>query len=106
MTICSEVISIYHLFELAPPGDPEIRLAGSDSCANDLNIEVANLLPQRVAVDAEQVGSPDLIAPGCRQRSRQQRVFDLAQDPVVKAGGRKAIIKRPEVARQMPLDRG
>jgi hypothetical protein len=32
----------------------------------DLNVQIANLLPQRVAVEAQQIGRPDLIAPGRR----------------------------------------
>src|SRR5262245_15748849 len=55
----------------------------SPAAAEHLNIEIADFLAQGVAVDPQQVGGPDLVAAGRRQRHRQQRVFDLAQHPVV-----------------------
>src|SRR6478735_10011845 len=57
----------------------------------NLDIQVAYLLAQRVAVEPEQVGGADLIAPGRRQRGRQQGHFDFLEDPVIKAGWRHAV---------------
>src|SRR5205814_4110554 len=74
--------------------------------ADDLDVEVADLLAKGVAVDPEQVGSADLVAAGRGQRRRQQRMFDLAQDAVIEAGRRKPIAEVREIARQMPLHRG
>src|SRR6476646_9692201 len=51
----------------------------------DLNVEIPDLLPQRVAVEAEQVGRADLVAARGRQRRGEQRHFDLLEDAVVKA---------------------
>ena len=36
--------------------------------AINLDVQIADLLPQGVAVDAEQIGGADLIAASCRQR--------------------------------------
>src|SRR5690242_2538305 len=48
-----------------------------------LNIQIPDLLAQRVAVDAEQVGGADLIAARCRECCGQQRVLHFAQDAVI-----------------------
>src|SRR5271156_5282460 len=66
----------------------------------DLNIEIADLLAQRVAVETQKIGGTNLIAPGSRQRCRQQRNFDLLEDPVVEAGRRHAIGKSGKMRRQ------
>src|SRR4029078_10284156 len=42
----------------------------SIAAAEDLNIEVPDLLPQRVAVDPEKVGGPDLVRQGGREGHR------------------------------------
>src|SRR6476646_10503887 len=57
----------------------------------NLDIQVAYLLAQRVAVEPEQVGGADLIASGRRKRCRQQRHLDFLEDPVIEAGRRHAI---------------
>src|SRR6185312_14721513 len=46
--------------------------------ADHLDVEVADLLAQCVAVDAEEIGGANLVAARCRQCGGQQRVFDLA----------------------------
>src|SRR3712207_4192468 len=51
--------------------------------AHDLDVEFAQLLAQRVAVEPEQLGRPDLVAARRRQGKLQERPLDLAQDPVV-----------------------
>ena len=43
---------------------PDSAAAG----AIDLDFQIADLLAQRVAVDAQKVGGADLVAAGCRQR--------------------------------------
>src|SRR5580700_46141 len=55
------------------------------AAAVDLDVQVANLLSQRVAVEAEQVGGTDLVAPGRRQRGREQRNLDFLEDAMVEA---------------------
>src|SRR5436305_14684736 len=55
------------------------------TAAVHLDIEVANLLPQRVAVEAQQVRGADLVAPCRGQRRRQQRHLDLLEDPMVQS---------------------
>src|SRR5512141_1888990 len=49
----------------------------------NLNVQIANLLPQRVAVQTEQIGGSDLIAPRRRQCRRQQRHLYFLENPVV-----------------------
>ena len=48
----------------------------------------------------------DLIAAGRRQSRRQQRMFDLAQDPVIEPRRRQPVLKTGKISRQMPLDCG
>src|SRR5262249_39526722 len=54
--------------------------------ADHLDVEIADLLAQGVAVDAEQVGGTDLVAARGGERGREQRLLHLAQDAMVKAG--------------------
>src|SRR5581483_7291637 len=49
-----------------PPRGP--AWAGSPSGAKDLDVEVADLLAQRVAVDAQEIGGADLVAAGRGKR--------------------------------------
>src|SRR5215470_11672986 len=56
-----------------------------------LNLQVADLLAQSIAVDPQQVSGADLVAPGCRQGHGQQRMLNLPQDTVVEPRGRKAL---------------
>src|SRR5437016_3568182 len=51
---------------------------GSPAAAEHLNVEIADLLAQGVAVDAEQVGGADLVAAGGGERHREERMLDLA----------------------------
>src|SRR5947208_14426335 len=67
----------------------------------NLNVEVPDLLPQRIAVEAEQVGRTNLVAARGRQRRGQQRNFDLLEDAVVEARRRHAIREAGEVRRQV-----
>src|SRR5665213_3235995 len=71
----------------------------------DLNVEIADLLPQRVAVEAQQVGGADLVAAGRRQRRREQRDLDLLEDAVIEPGRRHAVGEDRKMRRQIGLDR-
>ena len=65
----------------------------SNSSADHLDVEIPDLLAQRVAIDAEQIGGADLIAARCRQCCGQKRVLHLAEDPMVEAGRRQVIVE-------------
>src|SRR5215216_1651099 len=71
----------------------------------DLNVEIPDLLPQRVAVEAEQVGGADLVAARGRQRRGEQRHLDLLEDAVVEARRRHAVREAGEVRGQVGFDR-
>src|SRR5258708_6928120 len=51
--------------------------------AENLNVEIADLLAQGIAIDAEEVRGADLVAACGGERHGQQRVLDLPQDPVI-----------------------
>jgi hypothetical protein len=70
------------------PGADRPCLIASAAATEHLDVQITDFLAQSIAVDAEQIGSPDLIAAGCRQRHRQKRMLDLAQHPVIEAGRR------------------
>src|SRR6201993_5411038 len=76
------------------------------AAAEDLNVEVADFLPQRVAIDPEQICGADLVTASGRKRHRQERMFDLPEHPVVEAGRRKSVAEGREIRRQVPLDGG
>src|SRR5262245_15926833 len=59
--------------------------------AEDLDIQIADLLAQRIAIDAQKIGRPDLIAAGRSQRRCQQRHLDLTQDAMIEAWRRQAV---------------
>src|ERR1043165_6606690 len=71
----------------------------------DLNVEIPDLLAQRVAVEAEQDGRTDLVAAGGRQRRSQQRYLDLLEDAMVQARRRHAVREAGEVRGQVGFDR-
>jgi formate/nitrite transporter len=58
-------------------------LANSVAAKENLNIEVADLLAQRIAVDAEKIGSTVLVAAHSGKRGRQERKFNLTQNAMV-----------------------
>src|SRR6476646_1219685 len=76
-----------------------ISAAGAD----DLDVQIADLLAQRVAIDPEQVGGPNLVPTSRRQRGGQERLLDFAQDAVIEARRRQGVAKVRKVARQVPL---
>src|ERR1700683_3455227 len=67
----------------------------------DLNVQVANLLAQRVPIETEQIGGADLVAPGRRQSGREQRHLDLLEDAVIEAGRRHTVWKTGKMRRQI-----
>src|SRR5438046_9224722 len=69
----------------------------------DLDVEVADFLTQRVAVDPQQVGGADLIAARSGQRHRQERMLNFAQHPVVEPGRRQAVAKAREIGGEVAL---
>src|ERR1700730_10735456 len=82
------------------------RVGGTEACGIvkalvaapiDLNVEIADFLPQRVAVEAEQIGGADLVAARRRQRRRQQRHLDFLEDAVIEARRRHAVGKAGKV---------
>src|SRR5215470_20103429 len=76
------------------------------AAAEDLNVEIADFLTQRVAIDPEQICGADLVAASGRKRHRQERMLDLPQHPMVEAGRRQSVAETREISGQMPLDRG
>ena len=73
--------------------------------AHQPDVEIVDLFAQRIAVEAQKLGRLDLIAARRRERRRNQRIFELPQDPMIDAGRRQAIAVGPEQFGQMPLDR-
>src|SRR5580700_5632610 len=67
----------------------------------DLNVEVPDFLPQRIAIETEKVGRPDLVTSGRRKRCREQRDLDLLEDAVIEPRRRYAVRKAREVRRQI-----
>ena len=58
--------------------------------AHHRDLEIANLLAQRVAVKAQHRGSFNLIAACCGQSQANQRALHFRDDPVVDSGRRRA----------------
>ena len=67
--------------------------------------QVPHLLAQGVAIDAEKLRRPDLVAAGGRKGRADQRPFDLAQDAVIEARRRQRVLEAGEIFGQVPLDR-
>jgi hypothetical protein len=61
-------ITEFHLESVERRSSPASRLSPRSV---DLNIQIADFLPQGIAIEAQKVGGPDLVATGCGQRSRQ-----------------------------------
>ena len=72
--------------------------------AINLNVQVADLLSQRIAVEPEQVGGADLVPASCRECCGQQRNLDLLEDAVIEPGRRHAVGEAGEVRGQVGLD--
>ena len=97
--------SAAHLQNRIPRSAPWAVARSLVSAPINLDVEIPDLLPQRIAVEAKQVGGADLIAPGHRQRRRQQRHLDLLEDAVIEARRRHAVGEAREMRGQIGLDR-
>src|SRR5690349_19971224 len=64
----------------------------------DVDPELPDLLAQRVAVDAQQVGRLDLVAASSRDRGENLRVIDLVQNALIKTGRRHLAAERDNIA--------
>ena len=89
-------------FDNRATGGP--ALIGPEALYN-LKAQIADLLAQRIPVQAEQMGGPDLVAARGAEADRQQRPLDFLQDPVIEAGRRKPVALCREIGREMALDR-
>ena len=70
----------------------------------DMDVQVADLLAQRVAVEPQYVGRLELIAAGRRQGSRDQRSLDLANQSIVDARRRQGAVVGTKIAVDVALD--
>src|SRR5262249_56792971 len=87
-------------------GSETARPAPASAAApKHLDVEVADLLAQGVAIDPEQVGGADLVAAGRRQGDRQQRMFDFPQDAVIEPWRGQMVAETGKIGRQMAFDR-
>src|SRR5882757_8948435 len=89
---------------LRPPAEARPDVASSIAASVDLNVQIADLLSQRIAVEAEQIRRPDLVAPGGSQRRREQRHLDFLEDAVIEARRRHAIGEPGKMRRQIGFD--
>src|SRR3979411_2258813 len=78
----------------------------SPAAPEHLDVEIADLLAQRVAGVPEEIGGANLVAAGRRQRDGQQRVLDLAQNPMIEPRRRQLVAEACEIGCEVPLDRG
>jgi hypothetical protein len=62
---------------LWPIGTIKSNERASAAAAEDLDIEIADFLAQRVAIDPEQIRRADLVTARGRKRRRQERMLDL-----------------------------
>jgi hypothetical protein len=65
---------------------------------------IADLLAERIAVEAEHMGGLDLVAARGRQAERDQGDFQLAQHAVIQARRRQIVALGGKILGQMPLD--
>ena len=72
--------------------------------AEHANIQRPNAGAQRVAVEAQELGGADLVAPCRGQRRRQQRQLDLPDDAVVETGRRQILAEACEVSGKVAFD--
>ena len=63
----------------------EASLGLAAAGAVNLDLEVADLLAQGIAVDTQEIGGADLIASRGRKRRRQKRRLHFPQNAVIQA---------------------
>src|SRR5690242_14814987 len=78
--------------------------ASAQGRAEDLDIEITDLLAQGIAVEPQQGGSPDLIAARGRQGRHQQGSFEMLQHAVVQARRRQVAAVAGEMVGKVALD--
>src|SRR5579883_111018 len=66
--------------------------------AVDLDVQIADLLAQRIAVDPQKVRGADLIAPGGGERRGQKRRLHFAQDAMIKAARGQPLVEAGKIA--------
>src|SRR6185312_13735884 len=71
--------------------------------AGDVDIELADLLAEGVAVEAQELGRFELVAPGGTEAQQDERPLDLAQYAVIEPGGRQAALMRGKIVLEMAL---
>ena len=55
----------------------------SAEAAHNLDVEIADLFAQRVAIDAQKLGGANLVPAGSGKAHREKGPLDLLQHPVV-----------------------
>src|SRR5665647_3008041 len=75
------------------------------TAAVDLDVQISDLLAQRVAIEAEQVRGANLVAPRRRQRGGEQRHLDFLEDAVVESRRRYPVGETRKVRRQIGFHR-
>src|SRR6187401_2958317 len=99
------------LLMLSPKrGTPSENVTGSPASsdlrgANHRNVEVLDLLAQRIAIEPQKTGGAQLVPASRPQGQRQQRALDLGDHPIVHAVGRQALAMGGEQGLQMAVDR-
>src|SRR5574341_365669 len=79
------------------------RLCGAASRRVGVDTVFLELLPERVAVDAEQLGGPDLVALGLAHDGAKERLFDEPDHEAVKVC-RGVAPQTPHAVGHLPLD--
>ena len=69
-----------------------------------VDVQIADFLAQCVPVQAQNVGGLQLVATRGRQRARDQRPLDLADQPIVDTGRRQGAVMGAEIAVDVALD--
>src|ERR1700681_1179558 len=81
------VSSLWQAGRRATPG----AHAPSTAAAIDLNVQIADLLAEGIAVEPQKVGRPDLIAAGRCQCCGEQRHLDFLEDAMIETRRRHAV---------------
>src|SRR5581483_3172258 len=96
--LCYRKIGFYRLLSALPPGTALLH------AAQHLDVELADLLAQGVAVEPEQRGRLQLIAARGAQAEADQRPLDVLENAVVDPGRRQRVGVPLELAAEMALD--
>src|SRR5260370_8089329 len=66
------------------------------------DVEVLDLLAQRISIEPQETGSAQLITTCCPQRQGQQRALDLGNDAIIHATRRQPVAMATEHGLQVP----